>query len=184
MTQIYLRPIIAYILITIFVICASIVALFFQFDYHELPCPLCLLQRFGFFGMGLGAMLSIRRGVSWKYDLIILFLSLYTLLAGLRQILLHITPHDNGYGSSFLGLHFYTWSVITSFAVILCIALMPLIDLIIKKIIPNIYLPSFFIKALNIILMIILIINIISTYLECGFTQCPDNPIKYIKIND
>ena len=28
-----------------------------------------------------------------------------------RQILLHIMPGDPGFGSAFLGMHFYTWAL-------------------------------------------------------------------------
>ena len=32
-----------------------------------------------------------------------------------RQVLLHIKPGDPGYGGTVLGLHFYTWALITFF---------------------------------------------------------------------
>jgi disulfide bond formation protein DsbB len=110
------RPtIIIYIAIAILCIVTNVVAFIFQFFYYELPCPLCLLQRFGFIAIGLGALLSIIYNPSWKYDMIIFISSIYTLMVGLRQVLLHILPHDLGYGNTFLGLHFYTWSAIISF---------------------------------------------------------------------
>jgi disulfide bond formation protein DsbB len=161
---------------------ANIAALFFQFDYHELPCPLCLLQRFGFLAIGLGAFLNISRGNSWKYDLIIVISSIYTLLVGMRQVFLHILPNDLGYGDPFFGLHFYTWSVIISFIFIILIAIAPFINISLGcfkiEIKNNVFLSKIF-KA---ILMIIILINIVSTYLECGFTQCADNPTYYIKL--
>jgi hypothetical protein len=34
-------------------------------------------------------------------------------------------------------------------------------------------------RLLFLILLTILLINVISVYLECGFMQCPDNPVEY-----
>ncbi|WP_410520766.1 disulfide bond formation protein B [Candidatus Tisiphia endosymbiont of Dioctria rufipes] len=59
-------------------IVTNVVAFIFQFFYYELPCPLCLLQRFGFIAIGLGALLSIIYNPSWKYDMIIFTSSVYT----------------------------------------------------------------------------------------------------------
>ena len=182
MTQIKLNPIIIYIGITIFSILASAIAFFFQFKYHELPCPLCLLQRFGFLAIGFGAYLSMIRGASWKYDLIIICASTYTLLVALRQVLLHIVPNDPGYGSSFLGIHFYTWSLLSSFIFIILIAILPLINFTINMFNKEIYFSNLLVKLIKVSFIIIILINIVATYLECGFTQCPDNPINYLEL--
>ena len=182
MTKIKLNPIIIYICIKIFSILASTVAFFFQFKYHELPCPLCLLQRFGFLAIGFGAYLSVIRGSSWKYDLIIICASIYTLLVALRQVLIHIVPNDPGYGSTFLGIHFYTWSVLVSFIFIILTSILPFINFVINMFNKEIYFSNSLIKIIKVSFIIIILINIIATYLECGFTQCPDNPINYLEL--
>jgi disulfide bond formation protein DsbB len=173
---------ITYILIFVFCIIANLIAFFFQLKYNELPCPLCLLQRFGFIAVAFGAMLNILRGNSWKHDLIILLSSLYTFFVGVRQIMLHILPHDLGYGSSFLGLHFYTWSVISSFLFILALSLTHLTKLIVDSFFKDLHINFFLLKLIRPILIVIVLLNLISTYLECGFTQCPDNPTRYIEL--
>jgi hypothetical protein len=108
--------------------------------------------------------------------------SIYTLLVGLRQVLLHITPNDPGYGSSFFGIHFYTWSLLSSFIFIILIAILPLINFTINMFQKEIYFSNSLIKLIKVSFIIIILINIISTYLECGFTQCPDNPINYLEL--
>jgi disulfide bond formation protein DsbB len=176
------RQVILHLLIFLFCMIVSIVAFFFQLDYHELPCPLCILQRFGFLLIGFGAFLTISRGNSWKYDLIILFSSLFTLLVGLRQVFLHIIPGDPGYGSTFFGLHLYSLSVIASFLIMIALAMLPFINIVISQIPFEVYYSESFIKLLRLIFILVILANMVSTYLECGLTQCPDNPIVYLEL--
>jgi disulfide bond formation protein DsbB len=110
-------------------------AFFVQFSLGEFPCPLCMLQRYGMFLSSLGALFVImqaRRGTltASRYAQG-LGMGLVGALAGssvsLRQIALHITPDDPGYGDPILGLHLYTWALITFTIVMLyCGAMMML----------------------------------------------------------
>ena len=59
-------------------IAANVIALFYQFIFHELPCPLCLLQRVGLFCIAFGAMMNLKHGKEFKYDLIIIISSIYS----------------------------------------------------------------------------------------------------------
>ena len=92
-----------------------------QFAEGEFPCPLCMLQRYAMILSSLGAMwivMQARRGTltMGRYAQG-LGLGLLAALAGAtistRQVLLHILPGDPGYGSAVLGLHLYTWALIT-----------------------------------------------------------------------
>jgi hypothetical protein len=57
-----------------------------------------------------GPVLTIRHGPKpGNYGLVIIAALLGAAIAA-RQILLHILPGDTGFGSPFLGLHFYTWA--------------------------------------------------------------------------
>src|SRR5436190_17042819 len=80
-----------------------------QLLLHELPCPLCLLQRNQFAMLAIGPILNIRFGPRPSHY----GLTLLTAAAGagfaMRQMLLHIMPGDPGYGSALLGYHYYTW---------------------------------------------------------------------------
>jgi disulfide bond formation protein DsbB len=63
-------------IILIIAITANIIALFYQFAFHELPCPLCLLQRVGLFFIAFGAIMNIRYGNEFRYNLIIIISSM------------------------------------------------------------------------------------------------------------
>ena len=80
-----------------------------QLLLHELPCPLCLLQRILFAMLAIGPILNIRLGPRPSHYA----LSLLAAVAGgrlsTRQVLLHIMPGDAGYGTALLGYHYYTW---------------------------------------------------------------------------
>src|SRR5262245_38199451 len=103
-------------------------AFYFQFTLHELPCPLCLLQRVAFMAMAVGPILAIRHGPRPAYyGLVILAAALGAMISG-RQILLHILPGDAGYGSAILGAHFYTWAFVCFAAGIVAAAIMLLFD--------------------------------------------------------
>jgi disulfide bond formation protein DsbB len=85
----------------------------FQVFLHDLPCPLCLLQRVGFFGIIIGLLMNLRFGLKPFHYSIILLSALFTSLVALRHIVINVVP-DGGYGNPFLGLHLYTWSFIIS----------------------------------------------------------------------
>jgi hypothetical protein len=96
-----------------------VVAFFYQLLFGELPCPLCLLQRAAFVALGLGFLLNIRFGSSPAHYGLMLVSAVIGAGTALRQILLHILPGDPGYGSTFLGLHFYSWAFVAFGASIL-----------------------------------------------------------------
>ena len=179
------KGLLIYFVITCIALGANIIALFYQFYFHELPCPLCLLQRVGLFFIAYASFINLKFGKRFKYDFIIIISSLYSLSVTTRQVLLHIMPNDPGYGSKFLSFHFYTWNDIISFFFILLISLSPMfknIDL--NTVLSKISLSTkLVVNLLFIIFLTLLTINIISVFFECGFKQCPDNPVRYININ-
>ena len=99
-----------------------------QFAYDELPCPLCLLQRVAFMLAGVGLLLNLRLGPSPMHYAMTIAASLGGMVASGRQVLLHIAPGDAGYGTPFLGLHFYTWAFIAFGALIVFCVLMLSVD--------------------------------------------------------
>ena len=48
-------------------------------------------------------------------------------LVSVRQILLHIKPGDPGYSEPVLGMHLYTWALITFYVVILFVAVVSML---------------------------------------------------------
>jgi disulfide bond formation protein DsbB len=93
--------------LALYAIAAVLLAAFYvQFALGELPCPLCLLQRVALTGLAVGPILTLRHGPRpAHYGLIILAGLLGATIAS-RQVLLHITPGDAGYGSALMGYHF------------------------------------------------------------------------------
>ena len=79
-----------------------------QFVLHELPCPLCLLQRILFATLAIGPILNIRFGPRPSHYAMSLLAAVAGAVASTRQVLLHILPGDAGYGSALLGYHYYT----------------------------------------------------------------------------
>lgn len=93
--------------ITIIVFIAVIIQLF----AHELPCPLCLLQRAGLLSIGFGFLLNIHYEIKPSHYACSLLASAITACVSLRQITLHIATSTkcSGYGMTLFGYHMYTW---------------------------------------------------------------------------
>lgn len=158
-----------------------------QLVLHELPCPLCLLQRVGFVMAGIGFLLNICFGSRPAHYGIVVLSALAGMVAAARQVLLHIAPGDPGYGSPFLGLHFYTWALIAFFLLLVCSGAMLMLDDMRsgsgsgsgsgesggpRK-------PGWLGRLALLVFFVMLLINALSTTVECGFGPCPDNPTRY-----
>ena len=105
--------------------------------------------------------------------------SLGGMVASGRQVLLHIAPGDPGYGTTLLGLHFYTWGFIAFAALIVFCVVMLSAD---RKWGDNVLKRP--VSALGVVVMALFFImvlgNLGSTTLQCGFGPCPDNPTSYL----
>lgn len=158
-----------------------VMATLFQFVFHELPCPLCLLQRIGLLLMAVGFLMNLRFGAHpGQYGFSILA-AIFTATVAMRQILLHIVPGSGSYGEPFLGLHLYTWMFVIAVLFIIWIAIQLLFE---KQFSSKIHVQTaswlhLLIQIIFICVLIICGINIITTYLQCGWAECPDNPISY-----
>lgn len=158
---------------------------YYQIVHSELPCPLCLLQRIGLVFAGLGFLFNLYRGLYFSHYALIIIGSIVTATISVRQIFLHILPECVGYGSTFLGLHFYTLvflvSVLLIFFVLGIIILSELVDKISKL---NSFPEYPKLKKIVAFLFILLIFaNIVSSFLECGFYLCPEDPMEYIMLS-
>jgi disulfide bond formation protein DsbB len=140
----------------------------------ELPCPLCLLQRVGLYLTALGFLMNLRFGLKPSHYAMVILGALFTALVALRQIALHVIPGTGAYGIPIFGLHLYTWSFIISLVIIAFTTILFGVDrqykgvsLIKSKLLTNILFAA---------LVIIVSINIVTVYIQCGFKECPDNP--------
>lgn len=144
----------------------------------DLPCPLCLLQRAGLIAVGLGFLLNLRFGIQPVHYGIALLGSLVGAAGSMRQILLHIAPGDPGFSGAFFGLHMYTWSFVSFVCLMFGIGVLLVLNpsgsdnrLQLRGRISALVMLSF---------IVIIAANVASTLLECGLTQCPDNPVTYL----
>ena len=150
-----------------------------QLLLHELPCPLCLLQRILFALLAVGPILNVRFGPRPSHYALSLLTAVAGAVVSTRQVLLHILPGDAGYGSALLGYHYYSWALIGFVAAIVLIAAMLLFDRQFDDSSAQVSAPAAF-ATVGVWLVITLAgLNVISTLLECGFGACADDPTVY-----
>ena len=149
-----------------------------QLLLHELPCPLCLLQRLQFAVLAIGPILNIRWGPRPSHYALSLLAAAAGAAFSTRQILLHIMPGDAGYGSALLGYHYYSWALIGFAAAIVLLAAILLFDRQFEadgaRVAPGV----FVITAVWLVIGLTAL-NVVSTLLECGFGACAENPVVY-----
>lgn len=151
-----------------------------QFLLHELPCPLCLLQRVLFALLAVGPILNVRFGPRPSHYALSLLTAVAGAVVSTRQILLHILPGDAGYGSALLGYHYYTWALIGFVAAIALLAAILLFDSQFDDDgATQTVAAGGFAQAAVWLVIGLAALNVISTLLECGFGACVDNPTVY-----
>ncbi len=157
-------------------IAVLVVAYTEQFAGHDLPCPLCLLQRVAIAGVAFGLLLNLRYGPQPSGYGIMLLSALFGMAVAGRQVLLHIAPGTGSYGAPLLGLHLYTWSFVLFAAVILGTAVLLLIP---RPTSPVRALPWQVQHGLAWAAIGLIALNAVTTFLQCGPLECPDNPVHY-----
>ncbi|SUI45744.1 disulfide bond formation protein [Salmonella enterica subsp. indica] len=119
---------------------------------------------FGLRGLHYG-MVIIGRYPDWSY--------------GVQANVFYIScPVTAGYGSTFLGLHFYTWSLIISVLIMAAVAVALAINsmnITFRSLNIN---PALFSIA-GWVFLFLITSNLISTVLECGGGECAANPVLY-----
>jgi disulfide bond formation protein DsbB len=151
-----------------------------QLLLHELPCPLCLLQRIQFAALAIGPILNVRWGPRPSHYALSLLAAAAGATFSTRQILLHIMPGDTGYGTALLGYHYYTWALIGFVAAIALLAIILLFDRQFEedRAAPPVAAGGFTHAAVWLVIGLT-VLNVVSTLLECGFAACADNPVVY-----
>ncbi|WP_163924023.1 disulfide bond formation protein B [Photobacterium sp. Alg240-V54] len=152
-----------------------------QVVLNELPCPLCLLQRLGFMLVMFGFMLNVVYGPQQRHYGILIIGALFGAATALRQVSLHVIPGTPGFGSPVFGLHYYTWAFILFSLTIVGVAVLQLLWN--KDWNNNDYKMNRFGKFVCLLAIFAVAVNVISTFIECGPYQCPDNPITYWLFN-
>jgi disulfide bond formation protein DsbB len=151
-----------------------------QLLLHELPCPLCLLQRIQFTMLAIGPILNIRYGPRPSHYALSLLAAATGAAFSTRQILLHILPGDTGYGTALFGYHYYTLALIGFAAAIVLLAVILLSD---RQFEPDgaaePAAPGAFARFAVWLVIGLTVLNVLSTLLECGVAACPENPVVY-----
>jgi disulfide bond formation protein DsbB len=157
-----------------------LVAFILQIGFHELPCPLCMLQRLGLLAIAFGFLLNVKFKIRPIHYALSLLSAILTASISVRQIFLHVIPGDAGYGLPLLGMHLYTWVFLLCVGVIIYISIIFSIAPQYEYDAPSKTKVIQFLTHVSFALVFLLaIFNGISTYLECGLKACPDNPVKY-----
>jgi disulfide bond formation protein DsbB len=150
-----------------------------QLLLHELPCPLCLLQRIQFALLAIGPILNVRWGPRPSHYALSMFAAAAGAVFSTRQILLHVMPGDAGYGTALFGYHYYTWALIGFATAIALLAAMLLFDRQFEGDVATDPAPPGFATAAVWLVIGLTALNVISTLLECGFGACAEDPIVY-----
>lgn len=148
----------------------------FQFALGELPCPLCTLQRVAFALTAFGFVLNLRFGARPAHYGLIILAALFGMTASGRQVMLHIVPGSGAYGSAVMGLHFYTWAFLLFGLVVLGVAV-----LLILGIAPANarHQPGAGAKLAAFLVIALVLANAVTTFVQCGPIECPDDPTAY-----
>jgi disulfide bond formation protein DsbB len=151
-----------------------------QWLLHELPCPLCLLQRIQFAVLAIGPIMNVRWGPRSSHYALSLLAAAAGAAFSTRQVLLHILPGDAGYGTALFGYHYYTLALIGFVTAIVLLAGMLLFDRQFKDdgAAPPAVAGAFAAAAVWLVIAMTAL-NVVSTLLECGFAACADNPVVY-----
>lgn len=148
-------------------------ALWVQFYMHEQPCPLCLLQRLGMFGVATGVLLNVRFGVQPAHYALSLFSAIFGGFVAIRQIALHVCPGFPEFGVPVFGLSLYTWSFIVFVCAAAYIAFTMLFYSSVKSPEVPVQLSGFEKFGFGVIVLLILI-NLIATLNQCGIGPCAE----------
>jgi disulfide bond formation protein DsbB len=150
-----------------------------QLLLHELPCPLCLLQRIQFAALAIGPTLNIRWGPRPSHYALSLLAAAVGAAFSTRQILLHIMPGDAGYGTALLGYHYYSLALIGFAAAIVLLAILLLFDRQFEADSATPHAAGAFATIAVWLVIALTALNVVSTLLECGFGACAEDPMVY-----
>ena len=151
-----------------------------QLLLHELPCPLCLLQRVAFTVLAVGPIMNIRWGPRPSHYALSLLAAVAGAVFSSRQVLLHIMPGDAGYGTALFGYHYYSLALIAFAAAIVLLAATLLFDRQFEQDgAAQAVAPGAFAMSAVWLVIALTALNVVSTLLECGFAACADNPLVY-----
>lgn len=170
--------------------CVLLGAFRVQFVEHELPCPLCMLQRMAMILCAIGPayiLLRARDGdvavgdFATGYGMSVLAAVVGAAISA-RQILLHVVPPDPGFGAPVLGLHLYSWAFVV-FVTVLVVSGASLVFA--RELAPASVRFGGLSKAVVGLFAAIVLANGVAVFFEEGFHwRLPDDPSRYQLLYD
>jgi len=167
-----------YLLLMLLVIAAILTAATaMQYIGGELPCPLCLLQRVGLFGVCFGIIATFRFGEQGRNTGLSLLFAIFLLVVSVRQSLLDIYPRPgHAYiGSAVFGIHMPVWCVLIALSLLIAYAIkLALLDLREARAFTLAEFPTLARAARAVTAYVVLLctINLVSVIVQCGFDAC------------
>jgi len=173
--------------------CATLLGAFsVQIFAGEFPCPLCMLQRYAMILATIPALWlvmeafrgTLTRGRYARSLGMSIVASVVGAVFSTRQILLHIKPGDPGYGGAVLGLHLYTWALITFIIVILYCGVALTLNRYAIPIAPDHPAARVVAKVVVWLFLAVIAANVVAIIFLEGFALVlPDNPTSYNLLN-
>lgn len=162
------------ILNVLFILVLSAVLLasyYYQYTKHEDPCPLCLLQRLGMTGIAIALVMNLRFGIKAQHYALAILSALLGRIVSLRQISLHVCPEFPTFGEPILGFDLYVWAFIVFSCSIFASAILLMIHGFSQH---REHPPTWGLleKFTARFVGLITLANVVTTFMECGFTDC------------
>ena len=149
-------------------------AMVMQYGFGEIPCPLCLLQRFAMFGCCFGIIMQLRSADSERGAGIGAIFAVLLLVISVRQTLLDLFPRPgHAYvGSAVFGIHMPVWSVLIAVALLLGFASRLVLFGAPRAVLDRSSPIGRLTGALAFYVLLICAINFASVIVQCGAGQC------------
>jgi disulfide bond formation protein DsbB len=159
-------------------------AMVMQYAFGEIPCPLCLLQRYAMFGCCLGIVMQLRSTHSERGAGIGALFAVVLLVISARQTLLDLFPRPgHAYvGSAVFGIHMPVWSVLIAVALLAGFAVRLALFGAPRSSATNASSPmGRLTRYIALYVLLICAINFGSVVLQCGVGEC--SPTGYVLLS-
>src|SRR6516162_2347273 len=150
------------------------IAMVVQYGLGEIPCPLCLLQRFAIFGCCFGLIKQLHSGSERGTGISLIF-SILLLVISARQTLLDIVPRPGHeyVGSAIFGIHMPVWSIFIALALLIGLAVrLTLFGGLRSAPAVESHLIRRSAQGLAIYVVFVCAVNFLSVIVQCGMDQC------------
>jgi disulfide bond formation protein DsbB len=161
----------------------------FQFGMNEMPCPLCITQRMAMIAASLGPVYIVTQALRNRLVTTRFMVGLGMATVGAvvgaimstRQVELHILPGDPGYGTAIMGMHLYTWALVTFVVVLVFAGALLLFGTEFQPVAPDARWARTLAWIIVWAFIATIAINMVVVFIEEGFTMyLPDDPTGYV----